>query len=258
MLPALTAFEHIVQRGLRRLNGWKIALVISGWLSALTSLYLGLCTFNFSSSISGYLGAWNDNDWSLASKFANAMESDESLYIQSALLEVFATISVLVALIGWTHANAKLAAQIAPKDLTFSTGWAVGAWFVPFLNFFRPREIIKESLKVITTRLPKALLNTWWVFFVITGIFSTVLARLEDRANAAFDLLGENSSWASIEETFLDFKIILYLDTIYYWVIALIAWVLLLTLISKSKPSGHYEESASEADDSKGNLLEGI
>jgi hypothetical protein len=73
--------------------------------------------------------------------------------------------------------------------LSYSEGWAAGAWFVPFLNLVRPYEIMKE-LYVRTKSLlgekgvdTSALLSTqllgwWWALWLINAIMDQVSNRL--------------------------------------------------------------------------------
>ena len=44
----------------------------------------------------------------------------------------------------WLHRAFKNLPVIGAKYLEFTPGWAVGWWFVPFANLFKPYQIIKE------------------------------------------------------------------------------------------------------------------
>ena len=60
-------------------------------------------------------------------------------------------------------------------DVEHGTGWAIGAWFVPFLNLVRPfqmaREIVVETPSPRLTKAP-ALLGWWWGTWLISGMLS--------------------------------------------------------------------------------------
>lgn len=77
--------------------------------------------------------------------------------------------------------------------LSFSEGWAAGAWFVPILNLFRPyqimRELYVETKKILADheiiymqKLPVKLLGIWWAFWICNGVSSQVVLRLSRSA----------------------------------------------------------------------------
>lgn len=61
-----------------------------------------------------------------------------------------------------------------------STGWAVGAWFVPFLNLYRPYKIAEEI--VTASPEPRSYetpvgLRVWWAAFVVSSLIDRSLLR---------------------------------------------------------------------------------
>ncbi|MDW3220153.1 MAG: DUF4328 domain-containing protein [Acidimicrobiales bacterium] len=60
-------------------------------------------------------------------------------------------------------------------------GWAIGAWFVPFLAMWRPVRIMGELLGPTAGLRSKLLLWTWWVLWVPSMlIWSVAFAILPD------------------------------------------------------------------------------
>jgi hypothetical protein len=232
--------ESVIAELLARVHAWRRALIVSCYVSIGSFAILGLISLNFRNSIIGFLDAVSNNDDFLVTSFANSIDSNEGIYQTSSILDLLAGLFSIVSLIGWTHANAKLANKVAPKSLSFSTGWAVGAWFVPFINFVRPREIIKESQTVVSPGVSKALLNTWWGFFVTNWIITAIQLRLESRISSALEGLSENASWSEIESKFYDYSAILSFDVIGYWVISMVPAILLLVFVNKTPPLGNY------------------
>lgn len=65
--------------------------------------------------------------------------------------------------------------------LRYSEGWAAAGWFVPFINFFYPvqivREIFRETQNVFRLRdqpyqrMSDAIVTLWWSFIVISIFF---------------------------------------------------------------------------------------
>ena len=57
-----------------------------------------------------------------------------------------------MAFIGWLHAGAKQVQRVTPNLLRYAPGWAIGAWFVPFLNLVRPVQIVNDVRRLGRTR----------------------------------------------------------------------------------------------------------
>lgn len=73
--------------------------------------------------------------------------------------------------------------------LQLSEGWAAGAWFVPFLNLFRPYVIMKEMVEESANYLRKVgvdvgskaknILIPWWTFTVISMILGRIIWKMK-------------------------------------------------------------------------------
>jgi hypothetical protein len=74
-------------------------------------------------------------------------------------------------------------------NLSFSEGWAAGAWFVPFLNLGRPYSIMQElyieSKRLLNTEgveTPASLMprkvGIWWTLSIGSHVFNTVCYRV--------------------------------------------------------------------------------
>jgi Domain of unknown function (DUF4328) len=74
-----------------------------------------------------------------------------------------------------------------------SAGWAVGYWFVPLMNLYRPLDVMKHLFKAYAAQAgaeakPKAgeqLLSAWWAFWILGNIVSWIFVRADlDISNA--------------------------------------------------------------------------
>jgi len=84
--------------------------------------------------------------------------------------------------------------------LSFSDGWAAGAWFVPIISLYRPCRIMKE-LYVETKELfrEKGLsekvnyttkyLGWWWTLWIISSLLGTFIFRFSRQAEAIDDYM---------------------------------------------------------------------
>ncbi|WP_210521245.1 DUF4328 domain-containing protein [Hymenobacter terricola] len=87
------------------------------------------------------------------------------------------------------------------RPMEHSEGWAAGAWFVPFLNLFRPYSIVREvwrqtQLVAFEQVTPHGLLRAWWLLFVLHGIVSNVTGKMANSANTVVQL--QSAAWGNI------------------------------------------------------------
>jgi hypothetical protein len=71
------------------------------------------------------------------------------------------------------------------SGLRFTPGWAVGWWFVPFANLYKPYEVMVELWRATTPgrddwafapRSPA--LGWWWGFWIVSSLAGNAAARL--------------------------------------------------------------------------------
>jgi ABC-type multidrug transport system fused ATPase/permease subunit len=100
--------------------------------------------------------------------------------------EMALNIVIIVLFILWFRRAYYNLHQINRTTLSYEEGWAAGAWFVPFLNLFRPFQIMSEIWKG-TFRLTNneeeeipasSLLGIWWAIWIIKGILGNITLRM--------------------------------------------------------------------------------
>jgi hypothetical protein len=88
--------------------------------------------------------------------------------------------------------------HLRSSHLLYTDGWAAGSWFIPFLNLFRPFQIMKE-LYVETARIfsKKGLseevsstkfLGWWWALWLINNTVAQYEFRTSLKAEIAAEL----------------------------------------------------------------------
>jgi Domain of unknown function (DUF4328)/Septum formation len=131
--------------------------------------------------------------------------SDERLAVGgAALLATFLVSTVLW--LTWFHRAYRNLPSLAPIGLRYGTGWAVGAWFVPILNLFRPKQIANDIWRGADPEPPESggwtdrpvapVVHWWWVSWLVAGVLGNVSARLlgdartlgEERAAVLVDI----------------------------------------------------------------------
>lgn len=86
------------------------------------------------------------------------------------------------------------------NTLSYGEEWAAGSWFVPFLNLYRPfqimQELYTETKKYILNRddsRPMSLANNylglWWTLWLVNGIFGQIAFRVSRHASTLDDLI---------------------------------------------------------------------
>jgi uncharacterized protein DUF4328 len=97
------------------------------------------------------------------------------------LLQLWMLLVALVVFIRWLRAAYRGVDRLAPGVRRYGHGWAIGAWFVPFLNLWRPKQIVNDVWRAGGTRgasepLPWWL-NVWWAGWLAAGALSQFAGR---------------------------------------------------------------------------------
>jgi hypothetical protein len=101
-------------------------------------------------------------------------------------LSGFARLATAVVFIIWLYQSVAFQTQAYRSEPRFPAGWAVGAWFVPFLNLVRPMQIVEDVWTHATTAASQGtarssrIVFAWWLFWVganLTAAFGFVLRR---------------------------------------------------------------------------------
>jgi hypothetical protein len=84
-----------------------------------------------------------------------------------------------IAFIAWFHRSYWNITALSPEAARYRTGWAIGAWFIPFFNLVRPKQIANDMWRG-TTSPPgtvSPLVHWWWGLFVIQAGIGGAAAR---------------------------------------------------------------------------------
>ena len=114
------------------------------------------------------------------------------------MLQFFVFVLAIVFFLIWLNRAYKNLYSLRPQHLEFSSGWAVGWWFVPFANLVKPfqvvREVWAESDPEITegsTFLSMSLhqaptyMGLWWASWIIMNVSSNIASRTLDFEDAS-------------------------------------------------------------------------
>lgn len=109
----------------------------------------------------------------------------------SSIVQVAAIIGTAVGFLFWFARAYYNLPRLSLGGLRFGRGWSIGSWFVPILNFFRPKAIANdiwrgsEAAAETTGRIGAwksrpvgPLLHWWWGLWIIVTVLSQVASRL--------------------------------------------------------------------------------
>ena len=97
--------------------------------------------------------------------------------------------AVVVTFLMWfSRAYSNLPA-LGMAERRYGQGWSIGAWFVPILNLFRPKQIANDTWRAgeQVAHLP-ALLNWWWALWLVSSIADNISFRASLRGDTAMEL----------------------------------------------------------------------
>jgi hypothetical protein len=147
---------------------------------------------------------------------ANANDRRQQLI---GLLQLLVLLPTSLLFLIWTHRVHRNLLVLGARHLKFTPGWAVGWWFVPIMNWFRPYQVMKEIWKASDpvvglsdpyswqTATTPSIMPWWWALFLLSQyigsrLFSKVLSPSTQSGVALLnDLL--LTSWAMLASNIL-------------------------------------------------------
>lgn len=111
------------------------------------------------------------------------------------IAEVVLSLALMVLFLVWFYKAYKNLPALEASRLEYTPGWAVGGWFVPFLNLVRPYQVAREiwihsnpatlnQSRLRLTSVGSGPVLVWWLLFI--GL------RLIDRAMTSVDTTHAN------------------------------------------------------------------
>ena len=105
---------------------------------------------------------------------AEASDNDDRVTIL-ARLYTGTFIASAIAFLTWFHRLYKNLSTFVTVPLKHTPGWAVGAYFVPVMNLFRPKQMMHEAWThnaPDNQRSQTSLLDFWWVAWLFSNLAS--------------------------------------------------------------------------------------
>lgn len=112
------------------------------------------------------------------------------------VLHTVAFIPSAIAFLMWMHRAYRNLPALGAHGLKFTSRWAVGWWFVPFANLFKPQQVVNEMWQCSDPQAPRAvapttaiapLVQAWWAAWIITNLVAQWGMRISMKAKTGHD-----------------------------------------------------------------------
>lgn len=159
-------------RDLRPLANWVTAMLALGLLIGVVALWASIGQMELLNRIT--------HGEHFTVEEANASDSRIQLI---GLGQLVILITTVIFFGRWIYVAACNVRALGAQNLTCSPGWAVGYYFIPFANLFKPFGAMKEIWKASGN--PAAweqepgspILGTWWTFWIFSCVFGQIALR---------------------------------------------------------------------------------
>ena len=101
------------------------------------------------------------------------------------IIQFLVYVATIVVFCMWLHRSYRNLPALGARNIAYSPGWAVGSFFVPFVNLIIPYRAVKElwekSLQgpsYFTTDSPGAIFPLWWLFWLLGNFLSNACFRV--------------------------------------------------------------------------------
>lgn len=116
-----------------------------------------------------------------------------------AIVHLLLIVATIVTFIMWYYRAYKNLHELKVASLHHTPGWAIGAWFVPFLNLGRPYTIMKEIwVNTQNFTVPKdelirpsssLIVGWWWGLWLFSNFLANITGRMTLRATTIEQLI---------------------------------------------------------------------
>lgn len=95
----------------------------------------------------------------------------------------------------WIHRANRNARGLGAEGMTFTPGWSVGWYFIPFANLWKPLQAMKQIWQASAdpaswqSQKTPALLSNWWALWITSSLLSNMSFRMSFKANTSSEML---------------------------------------------------------------------
>ena len=159
------------------------ALVLLLALSALVDLVTAGVGLQYAGALTELVTSRTDAD-------LDAALSVEDRYRALAITQLVVLVVAGVTWLVWQVRADRAARLLDGNGMRYATGWAAGAWFVPFLNLVRPKRMVDDLLRAVSPLRPPGydlqvvpapgITSGWWTLWLLGWLLSRVGGSIAD------------------------------------------------------------------------------
>lgn len=103
-----------------------------------------------------------------------------------------------ILILTWIHRANFNARQLGAAEMKFTPGWAVGWYFIPIANLWKPYDALREIWKASANprdwkeQVVPPLVGWWWFFWIVSNLLANASMRLTPRANDVDQIIQVN------------------------------------------------------------------
>jgi len=118
------------------------------------------------------------------------LEASDDRSFRLFLVSFVGSLVIAVLFITWTYRSYQNLSAFGVRRKRFGNGWAIGSWFVPFLNLVRPKQIIDDIWHGTDPNLPNPnigvgrqsgtvarYIHLWWATWIVGRLASSYTLR---------------------------------------------------------------------------------
>ncbi len=119
----------------------------------------------------------------------------------------------VIVFLTWFYRAAKNAQGFASDPLTHGPGWAIGGFFVPFLNLARPYQMARQ-IETASGGISSSVIGFWWAAFLVNNIIGNIEFRMSEAGDDAMFVMMAIGSLAGATAAFFCARMMFYIEAL--------------------------------------------
>ena len=128
-----------------------------------------------------------------------------------ALVYLFVYIATFIVFAMFTHRSCYNAHALGARGMEFTPGWAVGWYFIPFLNLFKPYKAVQEMYQALDPEAGSddwrllgsvpGFVGWWWAAWIVSNVLGGITGRVAFSSDPAAHAI---APWLDVVDGLLD------------------------------------------------------
>jgi hypothetical protein len=179
-------------------------------------------TMLFANCAANVFGTWTDwHRYQVATDYVNGepstgvadLVSADNLSMGAVWLAVLALVAAAMVFLTWLWRARLNAERLCRAEHRWSRGWTVGAWFVPVVNLWFPRQVVDDIWRTSRPGVPadtyrvdgldqSPLVRAWW-YTMLANVLVVLVLRAETRGEVTIEVLKAAALYGTVSTLLL-------------------------------------------------------